>query len=171
MLYHITLRHKPADCPGRNPEKARASRVHFAGREARQRELGYQIRAFVGAWPSISSTPLSKPRIWLRLTVGHAHFPIMTSLRYPRSGWMAELIADSENPLPVTSDDADSQQTNPMQFHLTMEHNSQYCPAQNSDLIRALHERYDQREQRSKETGVRVQFFVSGEPTILPTRF
>ena len=84
---------------------------------------------------------------------------------------MAELIADSENPLLVTSDDADSQQTNPMQFHLTMEHNSQYCPAQNPDLIRALHERYDQREQRSKETGVRVQFFVSGEPTILPTRF
>jgi muconolactone delta-isomerase len=78
---------------------------------------------------------------------------------------MAELITDSQNTVHVTSDDADSQQTNAMEFHLTMEHSSQYCPAQNPDLIRALRERYDQREQRSKETGVRLRFFVSGEPT------
>ena len=52
MLFHVTLQHGPEDCPGRNPDKARASRVHFAEREARQRELGYRVRAFVGAWPS-----------------------------------------------------------------------------------------------------------------------
>ncbi len=45
MLFHVTLRHSPVDCPGRNPDKARASRVHFAERKARQREPDYQVRA------------------------------------------------------------------------------------------------------------------------------
>ena len=30
MLFHVTQRHSPMDYPGRNPDKARASRVHFA---------------------------------------------------------------------------------------------------------------------------------------------
>lgn len=164
MLYHITLRHRPVDCPGRNPEKARASRVHFAEREARQRELGYQMRAFVGAWPShieyalLEAADSGTVNSWTRTLPNHDEATVCLVR------WMADLIADSRNPLPATSDDAESPQSNSMLFHLTMEHNAQYCPAQNPDDLRALRERYDQREQRSRETWVRVQFFVSGEP-------
>jgi hypothetical protein len=95
MLYHITLRHRPADCPGRNPEKARELRVHFAERKARQRELGYRIRAFVGAWPShteyalVEAPDLATVHRWTRTFPNHDE-PTVCSVK-----WMAELITDS----------------------------------------------------------------------------
>ena len=52
-----------------------------------------------------------------------------------------------------------------MLFHLSLEHSLQHGPGRNPDLIRGLRERYEQREERSKETGARVQFFVSAEPS------
>ena len=52
-----------------------------------------------------------------------------------------------------------------MLFHVTLRHNPEDCPGRNPDLIRGLRERYEQREKRSKETGVRVHFFVSAEPS------
>ena len=76
---------------------------------------------------------------------------------------MADLIADSQNIVYVTCDDADSQQTNAIAFHLTMEHSSQYCPAQNSALVRALRaRRYDQREraQQCKFVGIGVKIVL-----------
>lgn len=123
------------------------------------------MRAFVGAWPShieyalVEAPDLGTVNRWTRTLPNHDEATVSPVQ------WMADLISDSRNPLPVTSDAADPPKTNSMLFHLTMEHNAQYCPAQNPDVLGALRERYDQREQRSKDTGVRVQFFVTGEPS------
>ncbi len=165
MLFHITLRHSPEECPGRNPDKARASRVHFAGREARQRELGYQVRAFVGAWPShleyalVEAPDLATVHHWI------GTFPNQDKATVIPVGRMVDVINQGHAKRPGTSGRADSPGSAGMLFHLTMEHSDKYCPGRNPDLIRGLRERYKQREQRSKETGVRVHFFVSAEPS------
>ncbi len=165
MLFHVTLRHNPEDCPGRNPDKARASRVHFAEREARQRELGYQVRAFVGAWPShleyalVVAPDLATVDRWI------GTFPNQDKATVTRVGRMADMINQGQAKQPETSDRADPWGSAGMLFHLTMEHSLQHCPWRNPDLLRGLRERYEQREQRSKETGVRVHFFVSDEPS------
>ena len=162
MLFHVTLRHSPEDCPGRNPDKARASRVHFAERETRQRELSYQVRAFVGAWPShleyalVEAPDLATVRCWIHT------FPNQDEATITTVGRMADLITEGQALPPEAPDRADPGRSAAMLFHLTMEHSLQHCPGRNPDLIRALRERY---EQRSKETGARVQFFVSAEPS------
>ncbi len=165
MLFHVTLRHSPEDCPGRNPDKARASRVHFAGREARQRYLGYQVWAFVAAWPShleyalVDAPDLPTVHRWI------GTFPNQDKATVTPVGRMADLINQGQAMQPETPDRADSPGSAGMLFHLSMEHSDQYCPCRNPDLIRGLWERYKQREQRAKETGARVQFFVSAEPS------
>jgi len=165
MLFHVTLRHNPEDCPGRNPDKARASRVHFAEREARQRELGYQVRAFVGAWPShleyalVEAPDLATVHRWI------GTFPNQDKATVTPVGQMSDLINQGQSMQTETPDRADSLGSAGMLFHLTMEHSLKYCPGRNPDLIRGLRERYEQREKRSKETGVRVHFFVSAEPS------
>jgi muconolactone delta-isomerase len=165
MLFHVTLRHNPEECPGRNPDKARASRVYFANREARQRELGYQVRVFVGAWPShleyalIEAPDLATVHRWI------GTFPNQDKATVISVGQMADLINQDQANQPETSDRTDPPGSAGMLFHLTMEHSLQHCPSRNPDLIRGLQERYTQREQRSKETGVRVHFFVSAEPS------
>jgi len=165
MLFHVTLRHNPEECPGRNPDKARATRVYFANREARQRELGYQVRVFVGAWPShleyalIEAPDLATVHRWI------GTFPNQDKATVISVGQMADLINQDQANQPETSDRTDPPGSAGMLFHLTMEHSLQHCPSRNPDLIRGLQERYTQREQRSKETGVRVHFFVSAEPS------
>jgi len=165
MLFHVTLRHSPEDCPGRNPDKARASRVHFAEREARQREIGYRVRAFVGAWPShleyalIEAPDLATVHRWIG-TFPNQDMATVTSVER-----MADLINQGQAKQPETPDRADPPGNAGMLFHLSMEHSLQHCPGRNPDMIRGLQERYKQREQRSKETGVRVHFFVSAEPS------
>ncbi len=162
MLFHVTLRHNPEDCPGRNPDKARASRVHFAEREARQRELGYQVRAFVGAWPGhleyalVEAPDLATVHRWI------GTFPNQDKATVIPVGRMVDVINQGHAKQPGTSGHADSPGSAGMLFHLTMEHSDQYCPGRTPDLIRGVRERY---EQRSKETGVRVHFFVSAEPS------
>ena len=165
MLFHITLRHSPEGCAGRNPDKARASRVHFADREARQRELGYQVRAFVGAWPShleyalVEAPDLATVQRWIDT------FPNQDKATVTTVGRMADLINQGQGNQPETSDRAAPPGSAGMLFHLNMEHSVQHCPGQNPDLIKGLRERYKQREQRSRETGVQVHFFVSAEPS------
>ena len=164
MLFHVTLRHSPVDCPGRNPDKARASRIHFAEREARQRELGYQIRAFVGAWPShfeyalMEAPELATVRSWTK------SFPNGDAATIKRVRWMAHLITEDQA---VTPNRTEPGQGGAALFHLTMDHDHQHCPTKNADIKQALRERHERREQRSKETGAKVQFFVSAEPSHL----
>ena len=165
MLFHITLRHSPEGCPGRNPDKARASRVHFADREARQRELGYQVRAFVGAWPShleyalVEAPDLATVQRWIDT------FPNQDKATVTPVERMTDLINQGQANQPEASDRSAPPGSAGMLFHLSMEHSFQYCPGWNPDLIRGLQERYKQREQRSRETGVHVHFFVSAEPS------
>jgi len=164
MLFHVTLRHKPVDCPGPNPDKARASRVHFADRDARQSELGYKMRAFVGAWPShveyalIEAPDLATVQRWIG-TLPNEDMDTITPV-----GPMADLINQGSAGATTEPSSSGPVSGSGMLFHLTMEHAPEHCPTQNSDLIRGLRERYEQRAQRSKETGTQVHFFVSAEP-------
>jgi hypothetical protein len=165
MLFHITLRHPPEECPGRNPDKARASRVHFAEREARQRDLGYRVHAFVGAWPShleymlMEAPDLATVERWTH-TLPNQDEATVTPVEE-----MAGLLTGGTAAQPSVPDKAASGTRPAMLFHLTLQHRGRYCFRQNTDLRRALQERYDQRKQRAQDTGVQVQFFVSAEPS------
>ncbi len=136
MLFHVTLRHSPEDCPGRNPDRARASRVHFAERETRQRELGYQVRAFVGAWPShleyalVEAPDLATVHRWI------GTFPNQDKATVIPVGRMVDVINQGHAKQPGTSGRADSPGSAGMLFHLTMEHSDKYCPGRNPDLIK-----------------------------------
>lgn len=164
MLFHVTLRHTPTECPGRNPDKARASRVHFAEREARQQEFGYQVHAFVGAWPShleyalVEAPDLATVHHWTRT------FPNQDEATVTPVEPMIDWMTDGAAPQRRAADPAVPMRRDGLLFHLTMEHSPRFCPGHDTKLRRALLERYEQRAQRAMETGVQVQFFVSAEP-------
>jgi hypothetical protein len=164
VLFHVTLQHTPTECPGRNPDKARASRVHFAEREARQRELGYQVLAFVGAWPShleyalVEAPDLATVHHWTRT------FPNQDDATVTPVERMIDWVTEDAAPQRRGADPAVPIRRDAMLFHLTMQHSSRHCPGQDPELRRALQERCEQREQRATETGVQVQFFISAEP-------
>jgi hypothetical protein len=139
--------------------------VHFAEREARQRELGYQVLAFIGAWPShleyalVEAPDLATVQRWTRT------FPNQDEATVTPVEWMIDSLTEDDAPQRRAADPAAPLRRDAMLFHLTMEHSPRYCPGQDPELRQALRERYEQRARRTTETGVQVQFFVSAEPS------
>ena len=72
MLFLVTMRHTPAECPGRDPQQRQAMLDIFERREERKRELGLAVHQYVIAteqhtsWAVIETDDLGAIRAWTR---------------------------------------------------------------------------------------------------------
>jgi len=113
--------------------------MHFAERDTRQRELGYKMRAFVGAWPShveyalIEAPDLATVKRWIG-TLPNEDMETIIPV-----GRMADVINQSS--AEVTTEPSGGSgpvSGSGMLFHLTMEHAAEHCPTQNSAAVQTV---------------------------------